>query len=152
MPNPKNLRQTLFLGLACCLSSHVMAIDLITIGTGNVSGTYYPTVGAICQLVNSYPQRTHRYCSAEPTDGSVENLKRLQTDDLTFGIAQTDVLYHAYQGSAEFADSSPYKNVRAVMAINPEVLALVVKKTSTIKVLQDIKGKKISLGTATSAQ
>ena len=34
------------------LSVPAMAIQFVTIGTGGVTGTYYPTGGAVCRMVN----------------------------------------------------------------------------------------------------
>lgn len=34
------------------------AAEFITIGTGSVTGTYYPTGGAVCRLVNKYRKET----------------------------------------------------------------------------------------------
>lgn len=38
--------------LVAALSVPTFATQFITIGTGGVTGTYYPTGGAICRMVN----------------------------------------------------------------------------------------------------
>ncbi|MDA7422505.1 TAXI family TRAP transporter solute-binding subunit, partial [Tritonibacter multivorans] len=43
----------------------------ITIGTGGVTGVYYPTGGAICRLVNKGRKEHGVRCSVESTGGSV---------------------------------------------------------------------------------
>ena len=49
----------------------VAAQKFISIGTGGVTGVYYPTGGAICRLVNKN-RKTHGIrCSAESTGGSI---------------------------------------------------------------------------------
>ena len=40
------------LALAGLLGTSMFAAEFITIGTGGVTGTYYPSGGAICQMVN----------------------------------------------------------------------------------------------------
>ncbi|MGH6620452.1 MAG: TAXI family TRAP transporter solute-binding subunit, partial [Alphaproteobacteria bacterium] len=45
----------------------------ISIGTGGVTGVYYPVGGAICRLVNQGRRDHGIRCSAESTGGSVEN-------------------------------------------------------------------------------
>ena len=45
----------LLAGLAFGGASSVQADTFITIGTGGVTGVYYPTGGAICRLVNKGP-------------------------------------------------------------------------------------------------
>ncbi|MYF06788.1 MAG: C4-dicarboxylate ABC transporter substrate-binding protein, partial [Rhodospirillaceae bacterium] len=46
----------------------------ISIGTGGVTGVYYPTGGAICRLVNRDRKKTGIRCSAESTGGSIYNI------------------------------------------------------------------------------
>ena len=47
----------------------------ITIGTGGVTGVYYPTGGAICRLVNKDRKEHGVRCSVESTGGSVYNTR-----------------------------------------------------------------------------
>ena len=56
--------------LACVAASDCgSAQQFISIGTGGVTGVYYPTGGAICRLVNK-DRKTHGIrCSAESTGG-----------------------------------------------------------------------------------
>ena len=69
----------------------------ISIGTGGVTGVYYPTGGAICRLVNK-TRKTHGIrCSAESTGGSVYNINTIRAGELEFGVAQSDWQYHAYK-------------------------------------------------------
>ena len=48
--------------------------QFISIGTGGVTGVYYPTGGAICRLVNKDRKEHGIRCSAESTGGSIYNL------------------------------------------------------------------------------
>ena len=43
--------------------------QFISIGTGGVTGVYYPTGGAICRLVNKNRKEHGIRCSAESTGG-----------------------------------------------------------------------------------
>ncbi len=43
--------------LIAALSIPAFTAEFITIGTGSVTGTYYPTGGAVCRLVNKYKKR-----------------------------------------------------------------------------------------------
>ncbi|MCV6636931.1 TAXI family TRAP transporter solute-binding subunit [Candidatus Albibeggiatoa sp. nov. NOAA] len=131
--------------LALGLSFNTHAINFFSIGTGGVTGTYYPTGGAICRLVNKHKSETKMHCSVESTGGSVYNINTIKNGELDFGIAQSDVVYQAYNGAGKF-DKKPYTDIRSVMAIYPELLALVVSKASGINTLENIEGKKINLG------
>jgi len=133
------------LTLFATLSLPVFATEFITIGTGGVTGTYYPTGGAICRLVNKMKKETKIRCSVESTGGSVYNINTIKNKELDFGIAQSDVVYQASRGNGKFKGKKVTK-LRSVMAIYPELLALVTRKDSNIHKLSDIKGKRINLG------
>ncbi|MAD42862.1 MAG: C4-dicarboxylate ABC transporter substrate-binding protein [Arcobacter sp.] len=121
------------------------AAEFVTIGTGGVTGTYYPTGGAICRLVNKYKKETKIRCSVESTAGSVYNINTIKNGDLDFGIAQSDVVYQASKGTNEF-NGKAIKKLKSVMAIYPELLTLVTRKDANINNITDIKGKRINLG------
>ena len=125
------------------------ATEFITIGTGGVTGTYYPTGGAICRMMNKQKKETGIRCSVESTGGSVYNVNTINAGELDFGIAQSDTIYQAYNGEGKFKDKA-VKGLRSVIAIYPELLAFVVNKKSGIKKLTDIKGKKANIDVAGS--
>ncbi len=116
----------------------------ITIGTGGVTGTYYPTGGAICRMMKEKKTDTGIKCSVESTGGSVYNVNTIKAGELDFGISQSDTAYQAYNGEGKFKEA-PVKELRSVMAIYPELLALVVRKDAGIASLMDVKGKKINV-------
>jgi len=120
------------------------AAEFITIGTGGVTGTYYPTGGAVCRLVNKTKKESGIRCSVESTGGSVYNVNTIRAGELDFGIAQSDVVHYAINGEDKF-EGNPYKGLRSVMGIYTELLALVVSKESGIKTMSDIKGKRINV-------
>ncbi len=120
-------------------------MKFITIGTGGVTGVYYPTGGAICRMMNKNKKDTGIKCTVESTGGSVYNIKTIKNGELDFGIAQSDVVYQAVHGEGKFKDA-PYKDLRVVMSIHPELLTLAVRKDSGIKKFFDLKGKHINIG------
>ena len=133
------------LALAGTLSVPMFAAEFITIGTGGVTGTYYPTGGSICQMVNKNKKSTNIRCSVESTGGSVYNVNTIKAGELDFGIAQSDTVYQAFKGEGKFAGSAAVPELRSAMAIYPELLALVVSQKSGIKTITDVKGKKLNL-------
>ena len=132
--------------LAGALSLPAFAAQFITIGTGGVTGVYYPTGGAICRMVNKQKKKTGIRCSVESTGGSVYNVNTIHQGELDFGISQSDTAYQAYNGIGKFK-GKPIKELRSVMAIYPELLTLVVAKRSGIKNIMDVKGKRINIDT-----
>ena len=59
------------------ISSQAADQTFVTIGTGGVTGVYYPTGGAICRLVNKGKKEHGIRCSVESTGGSVYNLNAI---------------------------------------------------------------------------
>lgn len=131
--------------LVGALTLPAFAAEFITIGTGGVTGTYYPTGGAICRLVNQYKKETKIRCSVESTGGSVYNVNTIKNGELDFGIVQSDVVYQASKGTGRYQGDA-VKKLKSVMAIYPELLTLVSRKDANINSLADVKGKRINLG------
>ncbi|WP_245907222.1 TAXI family TRAP transporter solute-binding subunit [Photobacterium sanctipauli] len=142
-----------FIGaLAIALSLPAASEDFITIGTGGVTGVYYPTGGAICRLVNK-DRKTHGVrCSVESTGGSIYNINTIRAGELDLGIAQSDWQYHAYNGTSKFESKGPFKSLRSVFSIHPEPFTVVARADSGIKTFSDLKGKRVNIGNPGSGQ
>ncbi|UAB72063.1 MULTISPECIES: TAXI family TRAP transporter solute-binding subunit [Vibrio] len=137
------------LGMAASANA---ADDFVTIGTGGVTGVYYPTGGAICRLVNKGRKDHGIRCSVESTGGSVYNINTIRAGELDLGIAQSDWQYHAYNGSSKFEDKGPFKDLRAVFSVHPEPFTVVARADSGIKKFEDLKGKRVNIGNPGSGQ
>ncbi len=120
--------------------------QFISIGTGGVTGVYYPTGGAICRLVNRGRKEHGIRCSVESTGGSVYNINTIRAGELEFGVAQSDWQYHAYHGTSKFEDQGPFKELRAVFSVHPEPISIVARKESGIKTIGDLVGKRVNIG------
>ena len=83
---------------------------------------------------------------AKATQGSVENLRMIASDQIESAIAQSDVASWAYAGTGIFAGQEPIEKLRAIASLFPERLHLVVRATGPIQTLGDLKGRRISLG------
>ena len=117
----------------------------VTIGTGGVTGVYYPTGGAICRLVNKSRKEHGIRCTVESTGGSVYNLNTIAAGELDMGVAQSDWQYHAWHGTSKFKSQGPNKDLRAVFSVHPEPFTVVARKDSGIKNFQDLKGKRVNI-------
>lgn len=124
----------------------------VTIGTGGVTGVYYPTGGAICRLVNKGRKDHGIRCSVESTGGSVYNINTIRAGELDMGVAQSDWQFHAYNGSSKFAEAGPFKELRAIFSIHPEPFTVVARADSGIKNFGDLKGKRVNVGNPGSGQ
>ena len=124
----------------------------VTIGTGGVTGVYYPTGGAISRMINKKFDEYQIKATVESTAGSVYNINAVLSGDLDFGIAQSDRQYQAYNGLAEWSEQGKQTDLRAVFSIHPESITLIASKNSGINTLADLKGKRINLGNPASGQ
>jgi TRAP transporter TAXI family solute receptor len=129
-----------------CSNSFAASTSYVSIGTGAVTGIYYPAGGAICRLLNLGRMDHGIRCSVESTNGSVSNLNSIKDGGIDFGIVQSDWLYHAYNGSGFFSDQKPFKELRSVFSIHSETFAIVVRNDSDIKTLDNLVGKKVNFG------
>jgi TRAP transporter TAXI family solute receptor len=134
----------LALGMLSSAPAAVAQQKYITIGTGGVTGVYYPAGGAICRLVNKNRKEHGIRCSVESTGGSVFNINTIKAGELDMGVAQSDVQFNAVNGRNQFKE--PFTELRAVFSLHPEPVTVVVRKEANIKTFADLKGKKFNVG------
>ena len=137
---------TVVLGLFAPMSASQAADKIITVGTGGVTGVYYPAGGSICRLVNRSRREHGLRCVVESTGGSISNLEDLRSGHLDMGIVQSDWLYHAHRGSEVFNDTGADESLRVMFALHSEPFTILVRKGSDIKSFKDLKGKKVYMG------
>ena len=131
------------------VADSLAATKYISVGTGAITGVYYPAGGAICRLLNRGRKEHGVRCSVESTGGSVSNLNAIRSGALDFGIVQSDWLYHAYNGTGFFSDQTPFKDLRSVFSLYNETLAIAVLEKSDINKIDDLVGKRINFGITT---
>lgn len=116
----------------------------IIMATGGTTGTYYSLGGTLAQIMNSNAEGVN--ITAQSTGASVENVRLLATGDAELALLQNDVLDYAYTGTELF--DSKVENVRAVASLYPEIIQIVGRED--IKTIEDLRGKKVSVGDAGS--
>ncbi len=142
----------LFVALAAAFGLSLIAVNasaaetFVTIGTGGVTGVYYPTGGSICRLVNKGRKEHGVRCTVESTGGSIYNINTIRGGELDMGIVQSDWQYHSYNGTSKFKDQGAFKELRAVFSVHPEPVTIVARADAGIKHLDDIKGKRLNIG------
>ena len=148
------LKYTLAAAAIAGFAASASAADqkFISIGTGGVTGVYYPTGGAICRLVNKDRKEHGIRCSVESTGGSVYNVNTVRAGELEFGVAQSDVQDNAYKGIGKFADAGADEKLRAVFSVHPEPFTLIGKDGGGVAKFEDIKGKRVNVGNPGSGQ
>jgi len=128
------------------------ARTFVTIGTGGVTGVYYPTGGAISRMLNKKSRQYGIKATVESTGGSVYNINAVLSGELEFGIAQSDRQYQAYHGLAEWKKAGAQKDLRAVFSIHPESITLIAAARAGIATVADLKGKRVNIGNPGSGQ
>ena len=113
------------------------------LATGGTSGTYYPFGGAMAQIFNTKIENMN--VTAQATGASVENCKLLGSKEAELAILQNDMLDYAYNGVEAFKEGK-IENLRGIGTLYPEIVQIVASPDSEINTVQDLKGKKVSVG------
>lgn len=133
------------LGMFSSAASIQAKAPFITIGSGEITGVYYPAGNAIAKMVNK-KKEDKIHAVVESTDGSVFNINALMSGDIEFGVVQSDRQFQAMKGMAEWKESGPQTKLRAVFSIHPEAVTLVTASDTGIKYIRDLKGKHVNIG------
>jgi uncharacterized protein len=124
----------------------------IGIGTGGVTGVYYPVGGAICRLVNRDRAEHGIRCGVESTGGSVFNVNAIRAGELEFGVAQSDIQHHAHGGTDMFEGDGAFEGLRALFSLHPEPFTVVARTDAGIASFEDLRGKRVNIGNPGSGQ
>ena len=118
----------------------------ISITTGGTGGVYYPMGGGMANILSKYVPGLQ--ATAEVTGGSVDNLKLLGAGKSEVGFSMVDSAWDAAHGLDKFKDSKI--NVRTLMVLYPNRMQIVTVEGTGINKLSDIRGKRVSTGSAGS--
>ena len=137
----------------------IIAVSLLIIGcqksnnynyvfaTGGTSGTYYSFGGSIASIWNANIEGMN--VTAQSTGASAENLRLLNRHEADLAFVQNDVMDYAYNGTDIFA-GEVLTNFSAMLTLYPEIVQIAASKSSGIKTIADMKGKRVSVGDAGS--
>lgn len=139
-------------GLAGIAAPALAQDTFVSIGTGGVTGVYYPTGGAICRMMAKTRAETGIRCAVESTGGSVYNVNAVRGGELTFGVAQSDVQFKAFAGEGSFAEQGANPDLRSVFSIHAEPFTVVARADAGITNFEDLKGKRVNVGNPGSGQ
>ena len=118
----------------------------LSLGTAGTGGIYYPIGGAMTSLM-SVGDSLRQY-TAEVTGGSVENVNRLREGQIDLGFALAVSAFEAYEGGADYGD--PFSDLRVVGPLYPNMIHILVPRGSTATSLADLRGGRVSVGSAGS--
>jgi len=113
------------------------------IGTSVPGGTSYPVGAAIGNLLNKHIKDI--VITAEATSGSKDNVAFLGKKEIDLGIVDSSISYQAYKGVGLY-EGKP-KEIRGLFLLYFQPAQFVVLKDSGIYQIEDLVGKKVSVGT-----
>ena len=127
------------------------------IGTAATAGSFFEIGGVIATAISSPPGTPAcgrggncgvpgLVAVAQTTQGSLDNLRLINSGQIESGFAQADLAAWAYGGANIFAEAGPMPRLRAIASLFPEALQLVVRAESPIHSLGDLAGKTVALG------
>ncbi|AGX03510.1 MULTISPECIES: TAXI family TRAP transporter solute-binding subunit [Bacillaceae] len=114
----------------------------LSIVTGGTGGTYFPLGGAFADIISD---ETGIQANAETSGASAENMNTLKDGNAEIAFSQTDIASYAKDGKLMF-EGSAVDNVSAIGTLYPETIQIVTTAKSGIKSVEDLKGKKVSVG------
>ena len=119
--------------------------QFFSVGTAPPGGAFFVVGGAIAQVVSDNVGDLNWEVAAEATKGTQENIRRLARGELEFALANAAISYFAVRGEGAWKRKQP---VRTVMTLAPNIALFVTQKSSEVKRLVDLKGKRVVVGPA----
>jgi len=128
---------------ALSLSTPAVAQDQLSIATGGTGGVYYPMGGGLAEIINNHVEGYS--ATAEVTGASVENMGLIATGDADLAIGLADTVSQGYTGTGRF-DGQQLPMIRALASLYANVIHIVALDDSGITSLEDLRGKRVSIG------
>jgi len=126
-------------------------LKYLSIGTGGVTGVYYPTGGAICHLANKMISDNY-HCEIKSTPGTIYNIERIRSGELSLGVLQSDWQYHAYQGTGLYKKKGRFSELRSLFSVHAEPFTVLARIDSGIHHFEELKNKRVNIGAPRSGQ
>jgi TRAP transporter TAXI family solute receptor len=120
--------------------------QFISIGTGGTGGIYYPYGGGVAEIWSKNVEGIKAV--AEVTGASVENVKLAHKGETVVGEVMGDVALAGFNGTGKFKGKK--HDILTMAIMYPNLLQVVALKKSGIANIEQVKGKKISTGSAGS--
>ena len=127
----------------CNGNSDVEGKKFLNIGTGGTAGTYYPIGGAIAEVLNK--EIPGMSANAQSTGASVANVNMLGDGTIDLATVQNDIAYYAANGTEMFVDKK-VNGLKGIAALYPETCQFVTLRSSGIKSLAELKGRRVAVG------
>lgn len=114
--------------------------NIYNMATGSTTGVYYP----IGKAIREAAKKANIQINVLNSEGSIENLNWLEQGKAQLCIAQADILYYAFNGLGRFPQK--LSNIRVISSLYTEAVHIIIRNPLYIKKIEDMKGKRISMG------
>jgi len=118
------------------------AKKFLSLGTAPTGGAFFVVGGALAEVADQYGPESWEF-TAEATQGSRENIRRLVQGDLDFALSNAAITYFAVRGQSSWTEAY---DVKGVMNLAPNVALFVTPESSGVKTIADLKGRRVVIG------
>lgn len=125
------------------VAAPAFAQEQLSVATGGTGGVYYPMGGGLAEIINNHVKGYA--ATAEVTGASVENMGLIATGDADIALGLADTVQQAYTGTGRF-EGQQLPMVRSMGIAYANMVQIVTLEGSGITSLQDMVGKRISIG------
>lgn len=125
------------------MAAPTFAQEQLSIATGGTGGVYYPMGGGLAEIINNHMEG--HSATAEVTGASVENMGLIATGDADIALALADTVQQGYTGTGRF-EGQQLPMLRAMAVSYANMVQIVALEGSGITSLEDLVGKRVSIG------
>lgn len=125
------------------MAAPTFAQEQLSIATGGTGGVYYPMGGGLAEIINNHIEGHN--ATAEVTGASVENMGLIATGDADIALALADTVQQGYTGTGRF-EGQQLPMLRAMAVSYANMVQIVALEGSGITSLDDLVGKRVSIG------
>jgi uncharacterized protein len=120
----------------------------LSIATGGTGGVFYPYGGGLARVLSANVKDMR--ATAEVTGGSVDNVKLVHKGDADLGFTTIDSAADALTGTGSYKDVGP-QDIVALATLYDSFVHVVARGDAGINSIADLKGKRLSVGSAGSS-
>ena len=142
-------KKSIVLAILLVIAGHGAAAETkisLFLATGGTAGVYYPLGEGLAQILTLQVPGVD--VTAKATDASIENVNLIAEHAVSLALVQNDISFQAVRGEKPFKE--PIENLRMVARLYSEQVHCIATRSSGIKTLSDLNGKRVSVGASAS--
>src|SRR5262245_28489135 len=120
----------------------------LVVATGGTGGVFYPFGGGLARVLSAKARDVD--ATAEVTGGSVDNMKLVRAEEADVGFSTMDSAWDAFRGVGSYSDTGPIPAC-AIAVLYQSYVHVVALESSGARSVADLKGKRVSVGSAGSS-